>query len=652
MSNKKLFFSIVIFLIANLIMTYFLTAQTFNSFIISFNRTFSGEVMSILGNLSILSLILIFIFMFVKRSDKRVLTMGITTLILGIIIYALRVYTKYYLAFFSFRTLSVFRNPAANLGMSIALETVKDFFVSFSFLLLVPGIGFIVYAYFLRRQNYHYSWNNSIKSIKYRIGFIILCMLFSYSSILSFVKKAEKNWLYNSDLPHYGVMNAGVYNYYVYELFGADFRYDYKEYMSKDEISDKILEFNRANEGFVNIYQETTDLSYGKGLFKDKNLYILQLESINNFVIDLEVNGIKVMPFLSNFIKNDSNLYYFENMYSNVGQGNTADAELSVMCGVNPNGYSTLHWEYEDNDFKFSSLPYLFKNRYENSVAYSFHGDTEEFYNRTPVHEQMFGFDEYYSLEDYLKTHKSEHKGPNSFIQGWVKDDVMIKWADEILSDKEQYLAFNIMTVSHTPYVGNPLENSFNWKVDSKLLHRYLSYMRYVDNYLELFFNSIKDDTDTLFIIYSDHGSGLYGAPLEELYGDIDYMQEFKYMMQVPAMIYDPSGTLNTFTGGNMMQPLLRNQIDLYTTIISLMDLETPDIVLGLNALTDERTFAYNPTNFCVFTDNYIYSVKDNSAKYYDYYDKSLAKEEIKKIKRYKLYIEVAIRHNLFELKR
>lgn len=51
------------------------------------------------------------------------------------------------------------------------------------------------------------------------------------------------------------------------------------------------------------------------------------MESLQNFVIGLEVNGQEITPNINSFLR-DSGTVYFSNCYQQVGSGNTADAEL------------------------------------------------------------------------------------------------------------------------------------------------------------------------------------------------------------------------------------------------------------------------------------------------------------------------------------
>lgn len=645
---KKQWIFILIFIALGVFGSYFLTTHTFNEYIIPFKRSFKNELTSLIGNVAVLSFAVLLVFSFIKKPFKRIMTLGIISIALMIIVFALRVYSRYYSSFFSFRTLTVFKNPAANLGLSVVGQSAKEFFSSFSFLLVIPGIVFIVYSIVLRKKEDMQAKTTFIK-VKPKVALGLIAIIFSFFMILNFQSQAKKQWKFNSDLPMYGAQTAGVYNYYVYELLGFNFNYDLKKIYNQDQVTVNIKEFNKNDSEYVNFLDSTNSNSkVGVGAFNGKNLCILQLESLNTFALDISINGQEVMPNLKKFINNE-NTYYMENFYTSVGQGKTADAELSVMTGVNPNGSSTLHWDYKDGNYVYSSLPKMFKEKYS-ALAYSFHGDVEGFYNRETVHEEMFGFDEYYSLEDYVLNHPTEQEKEENYINGWVDDEKVIEWMEEIQKGIDgTYFTYAIMTVSHTPFIGNPKEDEYNFGLDSTLTNRYLAFMRYVDDYLGRLFERIENDTDTIYVIYGDHGCGLYSEDLDELFPEKTALEQTELLLRVPGLIYDASGTLRSLVDGDMKQELVRSEIDLFTTLVDLFDLDYRAVRLGVNVLSNEKTFCYDPNTFTIITDEYIYYPKNG-----DYYFKVEIKKatmlaQVEIIKKYKLIVECANEYNMFK---
>ena len=644
---------ISIFILFLLLETYLLTTQTFNPYIVPFKRTFKSEFTSLIGNISILSIICLLIFIFIRRPYSRIYTMGICEIILSVIVYALMVYSRYYFTFFSFRQMSLTKNPAGELGINLAKQVFVELFTSGMFVMFIPGIAFIVIALVFRKKEVFNAKRESHTTSK-KVASSILAVSLSFAMTLSFRLSIKKNWPYNSDLALYGCQNTGVYNYYLYEVFGWNFYYSGNKYKN-EEVTVKVNEFNKNDVNYSNFLdKDNSNERVYVGSLSGKNLKIIQLESLNTYCVDLKYNGEYLMPNINKII-NDSNSYYLSNFYTSAGQGKTADAEISVNTGVNPQGQNTQHWDYKVNkkgeaNYEFQTLADMFKEKY-NSTCYSFHGDLEEFYNRQLVHTKMFGYDEFYSLEEYLETHKNAKEDPESYINGWVDDKVVIEWEKEVTSKLDTpFMSYQIMTVSHTPFVGNPKETEYNtFGYKNKMLYRYLAYMKYVDDYLGTLYETMKNDTNTVYVLYGDHGSYLTKKEQKELFGKQSTLDFELNNTRVPGIIFDGSNTLNTLTSGNMTNNLVRSEIDLFTTIVDLFDLNYTGVRLGVNALSNEHTFTYDPNTFTIITDDFIYYAKND--KYEIFSGRSITKDNIKaqveKIKEYKLIVDIANRKSL-----
>ena len=62
---------------------------------------------------------------------------------------------------------------------------------------------------------------------------------------------------------------------------------------------------------------------------RGKNIFVVHLESLQQFMIDYKQNGQEVMPNL-NKLYHSSNTLAFDNFFHQVGQGKTADAEMML----------------------------------------------------------------------------------------------------------------------------------------------------------------------------------------------------------------------------------------------------------------------------------------------------------------------------------
>ena len=84
----------------------------------------------------------------------------------------------------------------------------------------------------------------------------------------------------------------------------------------------------------VNLSPSLGDVTTLNGIFADKNVVYIQLETINTFLVDGSCEFLEELNLMPDFKKLISESYFFENFYSNVGSGNSSDAEISGLTGL------------------------------------------------------------------------------------------------------------------------------------------------------------------------------------------------------------------------------------------------------------------------------------------------------------------------------
>lgn len=642
-----------LFYFLNILNTYFVTTSRLNRYVVSFDRTFLSELVSTIGNFAALSVLIALLFMAVKKTKARMIALIALTAGLNFAIYSLGIFTRYYQSMFSIRTLSLFKNPAQSLGISILLEALKEIILYYRFVVFLPTVILLVVFFIIKYQ--HKKANIDIENLplyptfKYALGVTLtLGTTLMAFTISLFQISLHRNWQLNTEISLFGSQRAGLYNYYLVEILGFNFAYDDRviSRYSDKELYAFFNQYNKNKPSYINpidgfTYAFTDEYT---GLFEDKNLIYVQMESLNTFVIDLEVNGIEVAPYLNQLVRES---YYFSNFYATVGQGNSADAEISTLTGLYPNGNSSLHWDYESIDYDLSTLAKHFNT--QGYATASLHGDTGRFYNRENVHPGLFGFQAHYALEQYPKTPQTH---PEAFIGSWLRDEYLFDWtielAKEYQEDNLNFFLQPIMLIVHTPYLGNPMEEK-DWgnEINGTQLARYLDFMAYQDMVLAHFIEEINTLDDTLVIFYSDHGSAINDGTLDLILGELDDMQLRRELMRVPAFIYDTSNTLP-----EMENTLVRSHIDLYRTVLNLFNL-TPDnneLIFGVNALSQEPTFALDPKNLDFITDYYMLNAKRSNN--YQLFDPTQNVSDmyafVHDIMQFKRYSDIALTYNIF----
>ncbi|MFA7055215.1 MAG: LTA synthase family protein, partial [Acholeplasmataceae bacterium] len=424
---------------------------------------------------------------------------------------------------------------------------------------------------------------------------------------------------------------------------------------SEESLAEAYQTYNKNQDSYVNFFDENTysnrltfdqavpnlyvDESISKGtslhgILEGRNLVLVHVESMNYFLFQNEQTNEKLSFF--NHLLDQS--FVFREFYNNVGMGVSSDAELAILTGLYPSGYRTLYWEHNKKDYELNSLV-----DYYNELGYytdAIHGDKETFYNRDVVYPNLYGFDEFYSLEDFIKDGYDVDLGymydqENELVHRspWISDyhlaDEVYKRGLSYQNNLTPFMMFPVMMMPHTPFDFDPNGDRTNVYPEfedsmKRLTLKYLNYVDYYDDIMKrMFINEDAEDQtldDTVYIFYSDHGSGLKNGDIDELFNrTLTPMESRRILQQTLAFIYVPGqdyvdyGDYSIRKGlltGN--QYLVRSQVDLYRTIIELFNLPVgDDPYYGVHGLSIEPTFALDNRLLDVVTDEYFYSMRN-----------------------------------------
>lgn len=315
-----------------------------------------------------------------------------------------------------------------------------------------------------------------------------------------------------------------------------------------------------------------------KGIGEGKNLILLQVEALQNFVIGMTYNGQELTPNLNALLKKDT--LYFDNYYSNIGKGNTVDAEFSTLNSLYPVIDREAYTLYQDNDF--NGLPWLLREKGYN--AYAIHGYKGEFWNRENAYPGQ-GFEDFYSLEDLDAT---------EVIGLGISDKSMFKQATQIIKEKsEPFFSFIITLTNHHPYVLDDEVSSLTLREEdmNTKFGSYLQTIRYTDEAIGDFIMELKEEglyDNTIIALYGDHhGLNVTMDNNEVIVSEfLGKKYDYDEMLNVPMMIHVPnSGVIETIstTGG---------QIDFLPTIANIMNIELDNpFVLGQDLVNAKEGF-------------------------------------------------------------
>lgn len=657
---------LVLYFVLNILNTYFLTIQDINKYIAPFKHSLFGEINALLGNFSVLLLFYLIICIIFKKTKNRMKSLLFITLVLNLFVFLLGFFNLYYGTAFSYEAFDIFRNPAGGIAHGMLGEFLYELFIYYRIAVFAPIIILSI-SYVCISKKYK---NIPIKTItpirikQYLIITFVIALTF-VTSLYGFVRSFRKSDLpVQSAMSTYAVQNFGVYPFYLTNLLGVNYNQTNRSQLgieTDDELRDAYQKINKNQIQYQNILdgkyysnqlylddlnnvtyidQSLIDGELINGIFKDKNIVLIQLETINYYLF--EIPEIKQrFKFLNKLLEES---YVFENYYTTVGMGVSADAEVSVLTGLYPNGHSTLYWDYNETKFDLDTIPKLFNQK--NYSTQAIHGDYARFYNRDVVYyndvleNSLMGFNKpYYSLESYMEDYpgiiengyiydknREPHKSP--WISDFMLADTISKFGQEEILNNQKFMLFPITMMPHTPFEFHPEPDRIileNQNKLNKITQKYINFSDYYDKIFKNFFLNEKGeneiDTNTVYLFYGDHGSGLKNGDLNVLFNRKERMsseEERKHLLHVEALLYVPSKVIKNINGFPINEGLIkgvqdkvRGHIDIYRTIIELFGLNANnDFYVGANLLSDEETFVLDNKLLDVVLDNQFYSMR------------------------------------------
>ena len=307
------------------------------------------------------------------------------------------------------------------------------------------------------------------------------------------------------------------------------------------------------------------------GIAKDRHVFVIQVESLQGFVINRKVNGQEITPYLNALLKDST---YFDNVYQQIGAGNTSDAEWLMHTSIYPEGMDpTVN---VINGKPVPSLPRTLQRNGYGTATY--HADDITYWNREKLYPAL-GFDYVYTNKE-IPAEQEIGFGP--------ADEVLFDFAAKQLPTqfkKHEKIYSNIITLtSHTPF---EMPEDLQYLVlpdsyDSTYVGNYLQSVRYTDEQIGVFIDTLKEAglyDNSLILVYGDH-SGVHGAPVTKddeaiLLDLLDHPYNLQDRFIVPV-IFSGGGL---FSGETISH--LGGQIDLMPTLLNLLGIEHDAQMIG-----------------------------------------------------------------------
>ncbi|WP_342561611.1 LTA synthase family protein [Paenibacillus sp. FSL R7-0345] len=376
----------------------------------------------------------------------------------------------------------------------------------------------------------------------------------------------------------------GILNYEAYALLAGQ----EEELIDSSAITQAVIDQTKG------ITATSTPILNGAA--KGKNLIIIQMESFQNFLVHLSVDGKEITPNINKLA--DSSIY-FPRFFQQVGQGNTSDAEFIVNTSfyVPPDGPATEIYAPKE----LPSLPKLLQEQGYDTAT--FHTNEVDFWNRGELYRAL-GFNRYYDKAFF---------GEDDTIFYGSSDEILYSKTSAELArmneSSQPFYSHVISMSSHNPFTIP--ENKYQMKLPERyegtFVGDYIRAQNYADYALGQFIAELKENgvwDDSLVVLYGDHrGLPIFSLKdqdnvlLEEILGK-EYTE--RDLINIPLIISSagvPAPSVQNQLGG---------QVDILPTVANLLGVSVDDHIHFGQDILNHRDYNLLPQRYYLPTGSFV----------------------------------------------
>ena len=447
------------------------------------------------------------------RHRIRVFYWYFITIICTLICIINSIYYTFYSSYVSVSLLSTAKYGEDVSDAIFDILRLKDF----SYVVLPICLLFIYFKlskkrYFIEKEVKNKAPKKAVSTLLFGaiMGFLFVSTLTSTD-----LSRITKQW--NRE---YIVTKYGIYVYQINDIIKS----------IEPKIS-ALFGYDEALRKFNAYYSDRDDV--GKvneytNILEGRNVLSIHLESIQNFVIGLEINGELVAP---NLTKLANEGLYFSNFYTQVSVGTSSDSEFTLATSLMPSNTGTAFVSYFNREY--ISIGSLLKEKGYYNV--SMHGNVASYWNRSVMHKSL-GYDDVIGKSEYVI---DEVIGLGLSDKSFFRQSV--EKLKNIKDEHNKFYTTMIMLTNHTPFYiedgfdvslkvkeknayGNTVVNEYPYMEGTKL-GKYLKSVHYADQALGELMDSLEKEgllENTVIMMYGDHDARLPKTEFKRFY-NYDY---------------------------------------------------------------------------------------------------------------------------------
>ena len=336
---------------------------------------------------------------------------------------------------------------------------------------------------------------------------VIVGILCSYYHFIPESLELVTGYIYNKkNSVRYGT----IYGYHFVDVRNAITHNNNTVYKTYDEMIDVYDDFKETQN------ELNPENSTYQGMGVNKNVIILQLESVQNFAIGATINGKEITPNLNKFLNENINV---TNMHA-TSYTTTADSEHSVITSTYPQENGEAFSKYYGNTYDD-----IFAN-FKNADYYTMyaHGNHGYFWNRQNVFSK-------YQVDDI--TFLDDFEDQSELIRTYLSDELLYKQTIEHMKetvDSGKTVFYDLVAASsHKPFeLAGIIDKYSKVSIDvgdllGTELGNYLEAVNYADYAFGIFIDELKEKglyDNTIIVVFGDHyGMQMYDENLIEFLG-------------------------------------------------------------------------------------------------------------------------------------
>lgn len=391
----------------------------------------------------------------------------------------------------------------------------------------------------------------------------------------------------------YVAQNIGLLNYHAADAY---------RFVEQNLSENKELTEQKKDEIF-SFFDEKKKIDNQHGLLfgaaKGKNVIVIQVEALQQFVINRSINGQEITPNLNKLI---SKSIYFDNYYYQTAGGGTSDAEFDANVSLFPMKEGAVYIRKPGN-YYYSLAKKLKDNGYGTMAM---HGYKPGFWNRSVMYKSL-GFDDFFSKTSF---NDGEILGMGISDKSFLSQSI-----DKLKEAENPYFAFLITLSSHFPYENDKYyyDNFDVGEYKDTLMGDYLEAVHYTDKALGMFVDELQSNgmlDNAVLAVYGDH----HAIPKDNMNQLASIMGkeslnelEWQQLQKVPLIIHLPGGkkhkVISTVGGG----------LDFMPTLLNIAGIDTSNMpFMGKDLLNAKSGFAVL-RNGSFITDNVMYIAGSNT---------------------------------------